>query len=162
MTIVRPPRTVVAPLAVAAATFFGAYGLLFAITHYPPIATFRSAVASQHWLLGRLHRPYPQSIPFDVLDYCLGLGWVIPVLAVLKRSPYNILAVAGLLTPIVLALTGQLQAENARVWIFLMPLTILPAALELSEWPLRARLASCASLVIVTIALASTMDFIFA
>ena len=164
----RSPKSVFMPLVVAAGTFFVAYLLLFITTHYPAMASFRSALAGQRWLLVRLGRSYPRTIPYDLLDFCLGLGWAIPVLAVMwlarfRSTPRNLrpLATAGVVTPLLIALSGQLQAETARVWIFLMPLTVIPAAIELSQWPLRARLASCASLVIVTIALSSTMEFIF-
>lgn len=170
MTVVRPPRSVLIPFAVAAAVFFGAYAVLALTTHYPALAAFESALDAQKWLLARLRRPYPQSIPFDVIDFCRGLGWVTPVLAVMgiARSRHmqiplvgRVLLIGGLLTPVAIAAMGLMQAENARVWIFLMPLAALPAAIELSTWPLRARLVACASLVTVTIALHSTMAFIF-
>ena len=170
MTVVRPPRSVIGPVAVAAAVFFGAYALLAITTHYPAAATFESALSAQKWLLSRLRRPYPQSIPFDVIDFCLGLGWVIPALAVMGVAASRrlhlplitrTLLIGGLLTPVAIAVMGLMQAENARVWIFLMPLAAAPAAIELSQWPLRARLVACASLVMVTIALHSTMEFTF-
>jgi hypothetical protein len=170
MTVVRPPRSVIGPVAVAAAVFFGAYAVLALTTHYPALAAFESALDAQKWLLSRLRRPYPQSIPFDIIDYCLGLGWVTPALAVMgiaasRRMQMPLvgrtLLIGGLLTPVAIATMGLMQAENARVWIFLMPLTALPAAIELSSWPLRPRLVACACLVMVTIALHSTMEFIF-
>jgi hypothetical protein len=101
-------------------------------THYPALAAFESALDAQKWLLSRLRRPYPQSIPFDVIDFCLGLGWVTPALAVMgiaasRRMQMPLagrtLLIGGLLTPVAIAAMGLMQAENARVWIFLMPLT---------------------------------------
>jgi hypothetical protein len=53
----------------------------------------------------------------------------------------RVTALAALAAPIIVALTGLLAAETARVWIFLMPLVAFPAALELARWRLRERVA---------------------
>jgi hypothetical protein len=36
---------------------------------------------------------------------------------------------------------GLMQAETARIWCFLLPVLILPAAAEVSRWPRRAQIA---------------------
>ena len=92
--------------------------------------------------LWRNRRAQADPSPFDLIDFCLGLGWVTPALAIMgiAKSKRRSLLIGGLLTPVAIAVMGLMQAENARVWIFLMPLIALPAAIELSTWPLGARL----------------------
>jgi len=55
------------------------------------------------------------------------------------------------------ALTGLIQAETARVWIFLLPLLMIPAGLELSRWPPRLRAVAHVAMIAVTIALYANM-----
>jgi len=41
--------------------------------------------------------------------------------------------------PIVVAVIGILQSETARAWNFMLPLLLIPAAMELARWPQPAR-----------------------
>ena len=145
-----------------------AYGVLWLATRFDPISAFRTASSLQTALLHELHRPYPRTILFDLLDFALGSGWVPVVLAAFwvftrarnEPAATRATALASLATPLLVALTGLLQAETARVWIFLLPLLLLPASLELSRWPARWRLAAHLTLVLVTIVLYANMRFI--
>lgn len=152
--------------AIAFGVFAAAYLVLKVATGYPAVATFQAALQQQREILPFLHRPYPRSIPFDLLDFALGVGWA-PLLAALfyvarrERTTATPVVLAGLLTPPILALTGLLQAETSRVWIFLMPFVALAAALELVRWRPAGRLLVAASMVVVTIALFANMRFLW-
>lgn len=152
---------------IAVGTCAIAYGVFWLATRFDPISTFRTAASMQTALLAELHRPYPLTIPFDLLDFALGGGWVPVVLAAFwvftraRNEPAAIRATAlGLLaTPFIVAGTGLLQGETARVWIFLLPMLLIPASLELSHWPKQWRFAAHATLVLVTIVLFANMRF---
>lgn len=162
----RSARNVLTACGIAAVTILGAYLVLAALTGYPALATFRAALWQQKLILPRLYRPYPLTIPYDLLDFFLGAGWA-PLLAAValiarrERTAATNVVVAGLLTPLVVALAGLLQAETARVWIFLMPFLALPAAMEMARWRPVGRLLVAASMVVVSIALYTNMRFTF-
>lgn len=61
---------------------------------------------------------------------------------------------------LVVAVTGLLPGETARVWIFLLPLLLLPVGLELSEWKAGPRLAVYGCLVLLTTLVSQNMWFI--
>jgi hypothetical protein len=151
---------------IALGVFAAAYLVFDLATGYPVLATFQAALRQQREILPFLHRPYPRSIPFDLLDFALGMGWA-PLLAALlyvarrERTTVTPIVLAGLLTPPIVALTGLLQAETSRVWIFLMPFVALAAALELVRWRPAGRLLVAASMVVVTIALFANMRFLW-
>ena len=160
-------RGVTTLVLIALGTFTAAHLILWLSTGFNWLSAFRTALAMQYRYLPLLHRPYPRTIPFDLLDFFLGSGWVPVVLAIfwlLKRreeeAQVKAVAISGLLTIVIVAGTGLIQAETARVWIFLLPLLLLPAALEMRRWPARHRLAVAMTLIAVTVALESNMVFI--
>ena len=146
----------------------GAHVIFAFVTGFNPISAFRTAIAMQAYQLPLLHRPWPKTIPFDLLDYFLGAGVVAPVPAAFwvatrrrEETPgTRAAALWALATPLVVALMGLIQAETARVWIFLLPLLFLPAALELRRWTPRQRSAVHATMLLVLIALYANMVFI--
>jgi len=151
---------------IALGVFAAAYLVFDLATGYPALATFQAALEQQRQILPFLHRPFPRSIPFDLLDFALGMGWAPLLAAVLyvarrERSAAMPVVLAGLLTPPIIAVTGLIQAETARVWIFLMPFVALAAALELVRWRPAGRMLVAASMVIVTIALFANMRFLW-
>ena len=134
---------------------------LFAlVTGFNPISAFRTALAMQAYQLPLLHRPWPKTIPFDILDFLLGIGWAALVPAVFGLMRRRAVTIACFALPFVIALTGLIQAETARVWIFMMPLFFVPAALEMETWTPRERFATFAAQLIVLIALYANMVFI--
>jgi hypothetical protein len=154
-------------IAIAGAVFVGANIALWAFTGYDPIATFRAALTAQQWIAAHLPRTYPASIPFDLIDFALGAGWVPIVLGTAfvfgRRSEQPLTrsaAIAGFAMPFVVAITGLLQAETARVWAFMLPLVAFPAALALARLTFAQRLLIFASLLLVTVALYTNMRFI--
>lgn len=160
-------RRVTRLVGIALATPFCAYVVLWLSTGFNPISAFRTALEMQYRYLPLLHRPYPRTIPFDLLDFFLGAGWIPVMLAILwlaTRLRKEALLVRStalwcVVTPLIVALTGLIQAETARVWIFMLPLLLLPASLELSRWTLRERLTVHCMMVMVTIALYANMIF---
>jgi len=159
----RSPRPVIAAGGVASIVIVGAYALFEVSTGFPAWATFRAALGQQQEILPYLHRPYPLTIPFDLLDFALGVGWA-PVAAAiffLRRSTRADVAVAGLVTPLIVAASGLLQAETARVWIFLMPFVAFAAALEMIHWGRAGRLLVFGSMIVVTIAVYANMRFTY-
>jgi len=170
-------RTAATLTAIAIGTFLGAYAVLWLSTGFNPISALRTALEMQYRYLPLLHRPWPRTIPFDILDFCLGAGWV-PVVLVLTSfcgapppaaasagegagAPHGrAILLWGLATPLTVALTGLIQAETARVWIFMLPLLMMPAGVELSRWPLRQRFAVHVVMIAVTFALYANMTFI--
>ena len=127
--------------AIAIAGLIAFYALLGLFTGFNPIATFRSAWHNQQVLLAQHagDRPYPLTIGFDLLDFALGAGWLPVLLAAMclrRRTGLVLLCVAQ---PIVVAVIGILQSETARAWNFMLPLLLIPAAMELARWPQPAR-----------------------
>lgn len=128
-----------AVVVVIAALLHIAFGL---ITGFNLIATLKAALANQAKLLEQIPRPYPATIWWDLIDYALGVAWVPVVLAGVYltrvRKPLPLIQIAviiGLAQLLVTAITALLPGETSRVWNFLIPLILLPAALELERWP---------------------------
>ena len=58
-------------------------------------------------------------------------------------------------------LTRQLQAETARVWCFLLPLLMIPAASELSRWPRGMQLAVFIAIWLLLCLVGQNMTFMY-
>jgi hypothetical protein len=147
----------------------GVYGIFFLLSDFPAIETFRVAMHNQRVLLA-LHpqdRPYPWTILFDLSDFVFSAAWVtllpaVIALVVLRQTSRSrrwllILAIAQ---PVVVALSGQLQSETARVWNFMLPLLIFPAAVELARWRPWARGVFYLSLLLVLLVVGQNMFFL--
>jgi len=135
------------------------HALFALLTGFNPISAFRTALAMQAYQLPLLHRPWPKTIPFDILDFFLGIGWAPLVPAIFGLKQRRWITIASFATPFIVALTGLIQAETARVWIFMMPLFFVPAALEMEKWDARERFAAFAAQVVVLVALYANMKF---
>jgi hypothetical protein len=154
--------------ATAVVTFLVAQVMLMAAFGYRPLAVFKTAVALQVGLLRHIQRPYPQTILFDLTDFALGSGWIAVVVLVLylvrqrrrESETETALVAAGLVQIVFVAAVGLLPGETARVWIFLLPLLMLPVGLELARWTFAARMMAYASLWLVTAQLAQHMQFL--
>jgi len=143
------------------------YALLWVVSSFNPIATFRSALAQQRALVAQHHtdRPYPWTIWFDLLDFALGFGWtmLLPIAWGVARTysdrSLRSLIIVALGLPILVAMTGLLQSETSRVWNFMLPLVLLPAAIELSHWPRAARAVAYLAMLILMLAIGHNMVF---
>ena len=129
----------------------GAQAILWLTTGYNPVSSFRQALAYQKIYATLLHRAYLNLIFCDPYDFLLGAGILALPLAVayLYRNSRDFdltradvaLSILGLVTILTVDLTGVLRGEAARVWLFLQPLWLVPAALELSRFRGRWRTA---------------------
>ena len=174
---------------IALATTTALYAVFWLFTRFNPIATFAAAWRNQHALLERFKsfRPYPSTVVFDLTDFALGAGWLLVPLAALgvarwaaprcwratrgasastsasavTASPRELAMVVSLCIgiPLLVAVLGLLQSETARVWNFMLPLLILPAALELSRWPGWARQVVYGSMLVILLLVARHMRF---
>jgi hypothetical protein len=140
-------RSVIQSVVAAIGTLAGIYLLLDLVTGFNAIAVFRTALVEQGKHLSSLVRPYPRTILFDLTDFALGAAWIPWILALMglrnrqaakETRVWSALCLAQIL---LLALLGLMQAETARIWCFLLPVLILPAAAEMSRWPRRAQFA---------------------
>ena len=156
----------IAALAIVSAAYFS----LWAAIGFDPIATFRTAIATQAKLALIFDRPYPQSVVFDLTDFALGTGWISFLLmafylvrrftAEAIRTPEWQFSLIALIQFVTVAVTGLLAAETARVWLFMAPLLMIPVGAELSRWSLSARLTAFACLASLTAVIIQNMTFI--
>lgn len=140
----RPDRVSVvarqAAIGLATAAFL--YAALHALTGFDPFATFATAVDNQMRHSATLGRPWPATIPFDLLDFALGTGWLSFLLTGFglsrlwgrswQKLDWIVLLCLGQI--LVVAVGGLIPVETARVWLFMVPLLMLPVGLELSRW----------------------------
>ena len=153
-------RSMYARIAIAIGVAIVCHALFALATGFNPISAFQTALAMQRYQLPLLHRPWPRTIPFDILDFLLGIGWAPLVPAIFGLTKRRWISIACFALPFIIALTGLIQAETARVWIFMMPLFFVPASLEMEKWTPRERYAAFAAQLIVLIALYANMVFI--
>jgi hypothetical protein len=136
---------------------------------YHAVEGFRFALSNQQWLLRFVPRPWPRSIAFDLVDFAMGVGWIPLGLAVagafrrLRRpgwaDPVARLGLLVLVQVLVVAATGLIPGETARVWIFLMPLVAFAAGPELSSWSLGERAVVAASMALLLTAVLGNLTF---
>jgi hypothetical protein len=145
------------------------YGLLWFLSGFDPIATFTTALHNQSRNLRLLARPYPRTIPWDLFDFALGTGWISVLLVgfaidrarsaeIGRRERWLIVLVLAQIAAV--AVTGLLQTETARVWLFMAPLLMIPVGVELQHWKRSHVLAAYAGLWLVTSAIVQNMVFI--
>src|SRR5260370_1862065 len=127
------------------------YSILRVLTGYRPIAAFRNALSWQAFYQGILHRSSNALYTlYDPYEFFLGAGMLVLPLIIFQlcRSSRNFdstqkafaLTLIGLATILTIDLSGVMRGEAARVWLFLQPLVIVPAALQLSRFRWRWRL----------------------
>ncbi len=154
----------------AAATTLGVaaacYTLLWLVSGYRPIDTFFSALRNEALLAMDVKpRPYLPSLLFDPLDFALGMGYLPLLLATfyLAHSTGAELTRAariGLAQIVLVAVTGLLRCETARIWLLLAPLLMLAAGAELERWDRRSRWLAYLGLLLVTASVARNLEFI--
>jgi hypothetical protein len=117
-------------------------------------------------------RPYPYTIPADLQDFLLGSAWIsLPLIifwflsqrkASEHREEPSIRAIVllGMVQIAIVALSGLLAVESARVWLFLQPLAMIPVGLELLRWNPWQRFCVMAIICILTAVMAQNMIFV--
>jgi hypothetical protein len=161
----------------AAAICFAAFYLaLWLTTRFNPIASFLSAWRNEHLRIqqwcqstGFPPRNLPGTIPWDLYSFAIGTAYIGCLLAIFYFSPrprgkrppqelkLNLLCIAQILF---VALTGILPGETVRLWMFMLPLLMLPIGLELSRWGTAGRLVVYVALLALTAVLCQSMIFI--
>ncbi len=162
------PSRVLRHVALAALGVAGAYLLLWLATGYNVVEMFATALRHQaeHAAAFNPPRPYPWTVPFDLLDFLMGAGWVAAPLLLFYAMNRAARATTfetrwavrlALLQIIAVAVSGTLPAETARVWIFLQPLLALPIGRELSTWPFWPRAGALAAQFALMISIGGNM-----
>jgi hypothetical protein len=132
-------------------------------------------------VLDAIKRPYPWTILFDLTDFVFSAAWIILIpigLTVARRvktsrastvvTPSNVpsgrllnwLLVLTLAQPLVVAVAGLVQTETARVWNFMLPMLLLPAAIEVARWQPWARGVFYASMLLLLVVIGQNMQFV--
>ena len=155
---------------IAGAVFAGGYAILWLATGYDPIASFLNALSYQAVFSAWLNRSYAMSALLDPYDFLLGAGMLaLPlVIFLLYRAAKKFdfaheetaLTLIALATIATIDLSGVLRGEAARVWMFLQPLLIAPAAIELSRQRGRWLLAILSLQWLILACLKAKMSFI--
>ena len=123
----------------------GLYVLAFQAFGYNPLLAFISALSHQSELATILNRPHSIAIFYNLYDFVLGGGFItfslclVYALRISKQqdvlyNPANTLIIIGWLTIIITNITGLLNYETARVWLFMQPFLIIPAAITLQTF----------------------------
>ncbi len=152
------------------------YTVLWAVTAFNPIATFRECLHQVDvlwaWLVKDFAAPprhIPGTIPADLYDFALGSGWISYLLATFcfksafvrgtsePRLKIALLCVGQILF---VAFAGLIQGETARLWIFMLPMLMVPVGMELENWGIGARIAVYSMLLILTVAVGQSMTFL--
>ncbi|MCW8914259.1 MAG: hypothetical protein OQK24_00235 [Magnetovibrio sp.] len=154
-------KTTLIQIGTALATVVIIHAALWGLFGYDPIATFFTALENQRDLLTQIHRPWPLTIPFDVLDLILGFGWIAAALVIigLKSSSINH-APLMVLSILVIIITGLLPGETARVLLFTMPMLAVIAGTQLLNWPRLLQVGTLALALLGVAATVRTMVFI--
>lgn len=149
-------------------TVAGFYLVLWWSAGYDPLATFAAAHRNEKIILQALNRPYLQSIFYNLLDYALGMNWIvlIPALCFMAgkigkaRDEEFVLVLLCLAQVLVVSVLGLFRGETARLWLFMYPLLLFPAALELATWSLPARSLFFAFMLLLLIIICQNLLFI--
>jgi hypothetical protein len=150
------------------------YLLLFIVWHFDPIATFKAAQAAQdaklqaYTAVAKLPiRKLPGTILWDLYGFGAGSGWMSYVLAAILLA--GVIKTRGAIRWIVLlsigqflfvAFTGLIQSETARLWLFMLPMLMLPVGMQLSQMPTISRWIVYLALGAVTIVTMQSVVFL--
>lgn len=161
-------RMIIRQSTIALGTVVAIYVIALLTTGFDTVATFRSAWTEQQAFEAGffMPRPHPQTVPGDFQDFFLGSGWISALLVVYwlvdARRTWNarsIFVIICLLQPVIVAATGLLRCETARLWAFMQPLALIPVGVELARWNWRSRAVAFACL--LTILIVQARNFIF-
>ncbi len=142
----KPIQRFLAGAAIVLAICFASYGILYLCTGYNPVSAFLTSMKLQKDIDDQLlHRYYPATMPIDMMEFSVGVGWGVAAAAIATlfrrssdpKTPPNAWPVAIVCAAQIgiVAASGLLKCETSRVWIFMMPLVAIPAACEITRWP---------------------------
>jgi hypothetical protein len=148
----REPLWVLGWAAATAATALGLAGLLWLATGYDPVAAVRAAHAAYQAAPGSARRPYLLWLVGDPVAFGGMLG--VPLFAALLARAVAVVRQrvwtcfdAGVLACLLAASSwGFARGEVERIFLFLVPLALVPVVRQLWVW--RARLPAVAALLV--------------
>jgi hypothetical protein len=115
-------------------------------------------------------RRLPGTIPWDLYGFALGSGWIGFLVALYyfvglifnrpRAAQGARIAWLCLAQFMLVALLGLIQGETERVWIFMMPMLMLPIGLELKTWSVAARLIAFGALLLLTTMICQNIEFL--
>jgi len=155
--------------AAAVGAFVAFYAVLWLISGFDPIATFTKIRSVQSGNLAALQRVWPNTIGWDLLDFTLCSGWLGCLLAGMfliggrsrwRSKTTGWIAAAMVVQILLIGITGVLQSEVTRLWIFVLPLLAVPVGLELRQWDRSARLAAFICMWILLTTVVANIQFI--
>jgi hypothetical protein len=115
-------------------------------------------------------RHLPGTLPWDLYDFALGSGWIsFMILAyylwstarTTPRPPTTTMAMLCIAQFVFVAVTGLIQCETARVWMFMLPMLMTPIGLELSKWNYRMRTIAYVTLLLISLSVFRNMVFFY-
>ena len=148
------------------------YAILYALTGYNPVYSFLSALVNQHYIQSiflKGERAYYITIFTDIYDFFLGSGFLsLPLLILFVRNTwlkggaeYKLSYVwIGLISILIINLTGLLRCETARVWLFLQPFLAISVVIELNKFSSFQKNAILIVLFLILVTIKSSMWFV--
>jgi len=145
-------------------------GGLSAAFGYHPLASLGTALQHQATVAASWNRPWRLAVGWNLWDLLLGAGVVVSMLALLAvgraartrpattGSRWTLLSLGALLF---VDLVGPMRGETARLSLFLQPLWVVPAGLELARRGPRVRVAALAGQAAVLVATLAKLGWIF-
>jgi 4-amino-4-deoxy-L-arabinose transferase-like glycosyltransferase len=166
-------RRILLHAAVALAALAAFYLALWCVTGFNPLATLRRGLSVEHatisqWyaMTGHPARRLPGTIPWDFYSFAIGCAWIGYVLAGYfslapssdpKRRQHLPIAVLCIGQLVFVAVTNLVPGENWRVWLFMMPMLMLPIGLELKTWSFAQRCIVYLMLLVLSLAICQNM-----
>jgi hypothetical protein len=148
----REPGWVLGWAAATAATVLGLAGLLWLATGYDPVAAVRATHAAYQAAPGSARRPYLPWLAGDPIAFGGMLGvplfaaLVARAVAVARQRAWTSFDAAMLACLLAASSWGFSRGEVERIFLFLVPLALVPVVRQLWAW--RARLPVVAALLV--------------
>jgi hypothetical protein len=163
-------RRVLFSAALLCGTCVALYTLLWITTGYDLPHSFAHALTIQKTYMDATLRPWSATVLFDWYDFLLGSGILAAplLLLFLRRATAEfawrredlVIPLIGLATIAIVDVSGLLPGENARVWMFLQPFVIAPAALETLRFGAGGRALIFATQWLIVLTMVCKMTFI--
>lgn len=169
-------RRILLHVTVAVGCFVAFNLVLSLVTGFDPIATARAcwqqAQLPDQWsaVSGYPPRRLPGTISWDLYGFAMGSGWIGFLLAgyyfiglIFAKStatPQARIVWLCVAQFVLVAMMGLIQGETERVWIFMMPMLMMPIGLELANWTIAARMTAYGALLLLTTVICQNIIFL--